>query len=189
MPLPIDLRIVGIYAFFPDEILESLDENATIENILDEFQSRGLISYRAGVLQTGKPKKVLSFSYNLTDATKFIPNAAAKSEGVRQLRQINPSEFADAVKSENLGGDADSNEVAIWQYYRSTVIKKDGVELDVRNQTVGQPSYSVETISNGQVLPDGWDIVKYRLVWRLVTIDLKADRAKEFEDAYIASLR
>lgn len=187
MTIQVDYRVVGLYAYYPHETIEGFTESSTVEQVMNHFKGKYGVEYMAGPLGAGKPDKVMSFTYTLPDI-KPIPNALVPTVGERSLRQVNADEFAAALSSGEESGENDKNQVAIWQYYRSAVIKpkgdSGGSEMDVRIREDGQPPFKVATISNGFTAPEGWEIDRYRLIWRLITIDIKRDKALEFQDAY-----
>lgn len=166
----IDVRVVGLYAYFPDQAFPEFTENSTIEEIMNGVAGR-VPTFRFGRgarnNQASTPA-IGEIEYELTEVPPPfgpIPNASMPTAGPRKL-------------AERL----DDDPAAVLQFYREAVISGDGKELRVRNQTIGQPSFSETAIGldgSGQSLnaslPTGWQIVKYRLIWRLLELDISSE--------------
>ena len=167
MSLTLDFRVVGIYAYFPNITFENLDENATIADITEAVkQSQTGFDYMARDMSNGKPK-VLGFSYDLEQVPAGgIPSAKNPTPGDRMIAQT-----------------LNTDPASVWQYYRAAVLSNGTDEITVRNPTSDQPSFMKTTISEGLVVPDGFEIVRYRLIWRLLIIDMAPDDKQMFQNA------
>jgi len=169
MTLNLTFRAVGLYAFFPSISLDGLSEESTIEDILRALSGTfSTFEYGFGPTQAGK-QIVTSISYDYSTASEQPPNVSG------------PPVAGPRIIKTSIGAVSQ-----VWQYYRSAIVTIDGTDFEIRNRTVGQPSFADTTISQGFHLPTGATLKEYKLVFRNVTIDLSPEKEADYLTAKMA---
>lgn len=162
MTTKVTFRAVGIYCYFENLELESIDPStSTVKDVMDAIQSKGL-----GFTYEEKNHTVDALAYRYSElSTRPFNTVYAPPYGFRQ-------------EEEAIG----SSEAFSWQYYRSisgTLPGDDTVyEIKIVNATYTQPRYGQTLLSSGQQLPAGFKISTYNLTWRLLRLQLSPESAK-----------
>ncbi len=166
MTLNLTFRAVGLYAFFPNLALDGLDATSSIQNVLDAVAStQPGFSYGFGPTHAGK-SIVTSMTYDYSNTSRQPPNSSG-------IPGVGPRTIQTTI------GDVSQ----VWQYYRSAIVHIGGFDYEIRNQTVGQPSFATTPIGSDFKVPEGGVVEAYKLVFRNVTIDLSAEK----QNAYLAA--
>lgn len=172
MPLPITFRAVGIYSYFDNIVLNDLDGTSTILQILDALKTKyPAFSFNAGPTREGK-LIVTEIGYDFSAASSQPPNVSGPPIlGPRSL---------DTVISQGTS--------QVWQYYRSAIFSDGTSEFEVRNRTIGQPSFALTPIGSGLITPAGAHLVRYKLVFRNVSIELSPEKQIDYLNAKMVAL-
>ena len=124
------------------------------------------LDVRAGTRNNTTPAiGEIEYELESVPAPYFIPNASKPTVGRRKLKER-----------------LEDDPAAVLQFYREAEITDGNKQLRIRNQTKGQPPFNITPIGlvepGGAPLednvPKGWRITKYRLIWRLLELDIEA---------------
>lgn len=159
--MTVSFRVVGIYAYFENLDLPSVNPNSTVKEVMDAIvKARPEFSYLTMTLPSGK-ELVNEMTYTFGPGSTKPYSSSQPSPGKRSIPM-------------NIANNGISH---IWQYYRSVSGSINGEVAEVKLFNDGQPSFAERPIgannSRFGVIPSGFNVSTYNLTWRLVAIEMQ----------------
>jgi len=169
MSVRVNFRVVGVFLYFPDLLLHDVNEDSTVQEILEAIKKvHPEFNYKQG----GGYVHEISYLYS-DRSTEPLNTSAPPSDGLRSLQSHT---------------DKGAPVVLVWQYYRSVKGTINGTEVDIvlnRNKDrKGQESFTERKLNaSDSRLPEGFNVISYNLTWRLIQIDMSPENQAKFEYA------
>lgn len=166
MALQVSFRVVGVYCYFENLQLPSVNPGNSVKEVMDAIAAaQPDFSYTPVTLGSGK-ELVDTMAYTYGPGSKKPYNSSQPADGFRDL------ENTIASKS------------VVWQYYRSVTGTIDGNVVELKLFSQGQPSYAVTPLNYNDAffgsIPPNFKLNTYNLTWRLVTIQMSPERQADF---------
>lgn len=172
MSVNVTLRVVGLYCYAENTLLNGVDENSFVKDIMNAFKTQlPSFDYTSGALPHSTKEIVDSISYDFSAGSQQPPNSSVPSPGPRSEANV-------------LGGDV----VAVWQYYRTVTIGGPSGPYEVKLITPGQPSFATTRLNQDLTIPSGYTIGAYNLTWRLVKIEMTPEKQAQFMKAKLEAM-
>lgn len=169
--MKVSFRVVGLFCYFENLELTSTPSD-TIQTVMDEIKTlKPAFTYTA--IDLGHKLIVDKMGYDFTNGSTVPYNSSYRGSGTE------PIGFRDLENNYNKTS-------LVWQYYRSVtgVFQGQSTPCEIKLINEGQPSFSVTPLnaysSNFGAVPANFDIHTYNLTWRLVQIQMSAERQAKF---------
>lgn len=165
MSLQVSFRVVGIYCYFENLVLETVSPSSTVKEVMDAIAAvRPAFSYGGG-------DEVSTMSYTFgPESTQPYNTLTRPSNGYRE-------------ESELMGPGGGT----VWQYYRSVTGAINGTNCEIKTISKGQPKFAATALNKDLNVPSGFDIATYNLTWRLVRIQMTPEAvSKRLANAQVA---
>lgn len=172
MSVNVSFRVVGLYCYFENLELTTVDASATVEEIMDAIAvERSDFQYTSMTLPNGK-KLVNKMSYVFGSQSTRPYNSGVPVPGPRSEETV-------------LGPIS-----LVWQYYRSVTVGNGGTPFEVKTITpgFGQPSYTETPLDQNAIVPPGYEVGAYNLTWRLVKIELTPENMQNYMKGKAAAI-
>ncbi len=170
--LNLTFRVVGVYGFFENQGIPSLNPESTIEEIMVFFQESEN-AFNFGTAPVGNRELVDFIFYDFNNTSQLPPNTSFD-----QASDVPPG-----FRSSQNEIAPDGGRSLLWQYYRGVEGFFDGdpnTLYKIRIQSAGQPSFQDQRLNftDGGVPftpPPGFNIRNFTLTWRLVRFQIQND--------------
>ena len=182
MSLNVSFRVVGLYCFFENMLVDNVDENSTVKAVMDQ-----IVAAKANDPDVFSYKPTTMGGSEIVDSLKYDFTSNVSQDPFNSTLPIAPGERELSNQIGNLG--------LVWQYYRSvTGSVGGGAPFEVKLLSRGQPSFANQSMNFndptlGSSVPDGFVAGAYNLTWRLVQIQMTPQTQAKFSESKINLMR
>jgi len=180
----VSFRVVGTYCYYQAidlGELYGLTPANTVRDILDKFveYTNGQFSYSYGPIDNGHI--VTNMAYDFEKNSKVPYNTQYTNTGnTPDFGQRAVNQQINQTVIDGAGGPFST----IWQYKRTVtgVVGEVSCEIEI-NSADKQTPFDQRTFEDQLELPEGFSIESFNLTWRMMAVNLNAEKEAQFKAA------